>query len=191
MASGRLRTAGAEGILLWSWASFHLQQTSQGTRIKGNEHSSLSSSIYKHAWMGNTHIEHWKILLFINGFERKHFCLIYCVENLEISPPKPTEIGFLFARKCGRTGCRGSLGLVEKDILTVEIAQSKFRNRDSSKGRRSKLSNEVGIFRGIHRTSKRTFLVRIQDRTIQTLIPLVKKHVLQGSVIHSDKSQAY
>ena len=70
----------------------------------------------------------------------------------------------------------------------VEIDESKFGKRKYHKGRRK---DGVWVFGGIERDTKNCFLVSVEDRSADTLIPIIKKHVLPGTTIISDCWKAY
>ena len=70
----------------------------------------------------------------------------------------------------------------------VEIDQSKFGKRKYHKGRRK---DGVWVFGGIERDTKNCFLVSVEDRSADTLIPIIMKPVLLGTTIISDCWKAY
>ena len=70
----------------------------------------------------------------------------------------------------------------------VEIDESKFGKRKYHKGRRK---DGVWVFGGIERDSKNCFLASVEDRSADTLISIIKKHVLPGTNIISDCWKAY
>ena len=47
------------------------------------------------------------------------------------------------------------------------------------------------VFGGIERDTKNCFLASVEDRSADTLIPIIKKHVLPGTTIISDCWKAY
>ena len=70
----------------------------------------------------------------------------------------------------------------------VEIDESKFGKRKYHKGRRK---DGIWVFGGIERDSKNCFLSSVEDRSAETLIPIIKEHVLPGTTIISDCWKAY
>ena len=70
----------------------------------------------------------------------------------------------------------------------AEIDESKFRKRKYHKGRRK---DGVWVFGGIERGNKNCFMRSVEDRSTDTMIPMIKEHVLPGSVIISDCWKAY
>ena len=69
----------------------------------------------------------------------------------------------------------------------VETDESKFGKRKYHKGRRK---GGVWVF-GIEKDSKNCFLASVENRSADTLIPIIKKHVLLGTTIISDCWKAY
>ncbi|XP_072178997.1 uncharacterized protein [Diadema setosum] len=71
----------------------------------------------------------------------------------------------------------------------VEIDESKFGKRKFNKGRRVDGSL---IFGGIERDNpQRCFMVRVADRTADTLIPLIREYIRPGTKILSDCWRPY
>lgn len=78
------------------------------------------------------------------------------------------------------------------ELVAVEIDETYFVKRKYNRGR---MLSEVWLFGGIERVSGRKFLVPLheegQDRSAACLIPIIKRYVLPGSIIVSDKWAAY
>ena len=73
---------------------------------------------------------------------------------------------------------------------TVEIDESKLFKRKYHKGR--VLSMQEGwVFGGICRRTKRRFVVRVPDRSEETLLPIIQAHIKPGTHIMSDEWKAY
>ena len=70
----------------------------------------------------------------------------------------------------------------------IEIDESKFGKRKFHKGRRV---DGVWVFGGIERETKNCFFQCEPDRTANTLIAIIKEHVLPGTTIYSDCWKAY
>lgn len=78
--------------------------------------------------------------------------------------------------------CIGGVGKV------VEIDESKFGKRKYHRGKRV---DGVWVFGGIERGSKKCFFEAVEDRSAQTLIPIIKKNIKPGTLILSDCWKAY
>ena len=72
--------------------------------------------------------------------------------------------------------------------LIVEIDESVI---SKSKFHRGRVVPQRWIFDGYCRTSGKGFLQFVEDRTAQTLLPLVQQYIEPGSVIMSDEWAAY
>ena len=70
----------------------------------------------------------------------------------------------------------------------VEIDESKFGKRKYHRGRRV---DGVWVFGGIVRGSRKCFLVTVEDRTADTLIPIIKQYILPGTKIMLDCWKSY
>ena len=70
----------------------------------------------------------------------------------------------------------------------VEIDESKFGKRKYNRGRKV---DGVWVFGGIERDSRRCFLVTVEDRSAETLIPIIKQYILSGTKIISDCWKSY
>lgn len=73
----------------------------------------------------------------------------------------------------------------------VEIDESKFFKRKYNKGRLLSAQKDGWVFGGIQRSNKECFMVRVKDRTKETLLPLICKYIKTGTTIISDEWKAY
>ena len=71
---------------------------------------------------------------------------------------------------------------------TVKIDESKFGKRKCHKGSRK---DGIWVFGGIERDSKNCFLSSVEDRSAETLIPIINEHVLPRTTLISDCWKAY
>lgn len=74
--------------------------------------------------------------------------------------------------------------------IIVEIDESHIRKRKYDKGR-VLTSQAIWIFGGICRETKECFLVPVQERNAETLLPLIQQYVAPRSIIFSDMWRAY
>lgn len=71
----------------------------------------------------------------------------------------------------------------------MELDECKIAKRKYNRGHRVE---GVWILGGVERTQeKRTFFVPVETRNAATLLPIIARHVLPGSVVHTDLWRAY
>lgn len=70
----------------------------------------------------------------------------------------------------------------------VEIDQSKFRKRKYHRGRRV---DGCWVFGGIERDSNKCFFEIVDDRTMETLLEIIKQHIKPGTTIITNCWKAY
>ncbi len=71
---------------------------------------------------------------------------------------------------------------------TVQIDESKFGKRKYHRGH--KVEGQW-VFGGIEEESRRSFMVAVEKRDEKTLLPLIQRHIAEGSTIVSDCWKAY
>jgi transposase-like protein len=75
------------------------------------------------------------------------------------------------------------------DGIVVEVDETKLGKRKYNRGHRVE---GVWIVAGVERTAqKKIFLVEIQDRSAETLLEIIRAHVLPGSIVHTDMFRGY
>jgi transposase-like protein len=75
------------------------------------------------------------------------------------------------------------------DGVVVEVDESKFGKRKYNRGKRIEGAWVIG---GIERTeAKRFFAVVVKSRDSETIIDVLSKHILPGSIVHTDCWRGY
>ena len=90
-----------------------------------------------------------------------------------------------FAREVCATILENNTEAIGGEGKIVKIDESKFGKRKYHRGRRV---DGVWVFGGIERGSRKCFLVTVEDRTADTLIPIIKQYILPGTKIIGWKS---
>ena len=72
--------------------------------------------------------------------------------------------------------------------MEVEIDESKFGRRKYHRGR---YVEGHWVFGGTERGSGNAFMVEVQARDAQTLLPIIRQHIRPGTRIYSDEWRAY
>ena len=154
----------------------------------------FSVSDNRGTFLEQTKLEPWKVLLFINLFVLKRWSHRAVTRNLEVSVKTSVDWRSFCSEVCeswvGKAEPIGGPGVV------VEIDETHFVKRKFNRGR---VLSSVWLFGGIERGSDRKFIVPLSERLSDvcgrrdsdTLIPLIEKHVLRGTVIHTDCWAAY
>lgn len=149
---------------------------------------SFSVSKYNGTFLEKTRLAPWKILLFICAFLKKKFCHSDVAENLNIDLRTSVDYRSFCAEVCEKF-IEHQEPIGGPDII-VEIDETVIVKRKYNRGRNLQ---EIWLFGGIERVSKKLFLVPLidQKRDSNSLIPLVKKYILPGTIIVSDSWRAY
>jgi ISXO2-like transposase domain len=70
------------------------------------------------------------------------------------------------------------------DGVVVEVDETKLGKRKYNRGHRV---DGVWVMAGVEKTAqKKVFLVEVQDRSAETLLEIIRTHVLPGSIVHTD-----
>lgn len=128
---------------------------------------------------------------------------------------KVLQVGYLWLLKCPSGGIAAYTGLHKQTVadlllyyrqlaaaslddedtaiggegVIVELDESKFGKRKYHRGHRVE---GVWVFGGIERTEKKKSFVKVvEDRSAETLLRVVSKHVLPGSIVYTDMWKAY
>lgn len=73
--------------------------------------------------------------------------------------------------------------------IIVQVDETKLGKRKYNRGHRV---DGVWVFAGVEITEERKiFLVRVQDRTADTLLDIIQRYVKPGSIIHTDMFRSY
>lgn len=60
-----------------------------------------------------------------------------------------------------------------------------------AKGNRGRIIQGQWIFDGIERNTIKVFILPIPHQSTQVLLPVIRKYVISGSIIHTDKWRVY
>lgn len=70
----------------------------------------------------------------------------------------------------------------------VEIDESKFGKRKYNRGR---LVDGAWVFGGVDRETNDAFLQIVEERSAESLLPIIQRNILPGTTVHSDEWAAY
>ncbi|XP_046573684.1 uncharacterized protein LOC124281755 [Haliotis rubra] len=94
----------------------------------------------------------------------------------------------MFCREVCMTVIEADSSKIGGPGTTVEIDESKFGKRKYHRGKRVE---GVWVLGGIERESRQVFLTTLTDRSADTLISAIEKHVAKGTTIITDCWKAY
>ena len=144
-------------------------------------------SIQYNSWLINSKLPLETVLEFIylwsQGFTHSEV-----MHELKLSKKTVTE-WFMFFREACMYCVIDRSEPIGGNRVEVEINESKFGKRKYHKGHRIE---GQWVFRGREKYNKRKkLIVSVNNRKAATLLPLIKKWILPGSIIHSDCWKAY
>ena len=163
----------------------------QVPKKKKRTYCGYSVSDFKGSFLCGTHIPPWKIVLFINHYLSHlwdHKTVIDCLGLSSRSSVDwrsfSSEVCLSWFQKQKAIGAAG----VEVEIDETLITCRKYE--------RGCILKQIWLFGGIERVSKRRFVVAStgeieEKRDKATLVPLIQRYILPGSVIYSDCWGAY
>lgn len=125
--------------------------------------------------------------------------LIYCfihslsihdaIRECEVNKNTVTDY-YNYCRELCATSLAETTSVIGGPGHIVEIDESKFYTRKYNRGR-ILAKSEGWVFGGIDRSSKECFMVRVSDRSKETLIPIIQRYIKPGTTIVSDEWRAY
>ena len=150
-----------------------------------------SVSDFKGSFLSGIHLKGWKLILLVNHWLQKIWNRYTVIKCLCLSPN--TSIDW-------RSFCSevtehwfGNQEAVGGPGVVVEIDESQFGKRKYQCGR---VSSEIWVFGGTEGESKKNFVISLIEligthRDVETLLPLIQKYILPGSIIISYCWRAY
>ena len=144
---------------------------------------SFSVSINKNTWLDRSHMTPSQNIVFCSLFLQKSITQRQAVKWLKIGH----ETAVNWKRYCYEV-CE--FWLAEQEQLgiggpgkIVEIGENLFG--------KVKNNRRQWVFGCLERVSKRRLFFLVEKRDAETLVPIIKKHILPGTTIYSDSWQAY
>lgn len=160
-------------------------------KTRKRKQCSFVTSNYKGTFLFGCRFPPWKLLLLVNHFLSKHWdyktlesCLGLSKRTIVDWRSFCSEVTEKWLSKQEPIGGEG---------VVVEIDETLIVRRKYNRGR---LLKSIWLFGGIERITKRVFVIPLttencEKRDKATLIPLVQKYILPGSIIYSDCWAAY
>ncbi|XP_068217274.1 uncharacterized protein [Palaemon carinicauda] len=147
-------------------------------------------SEYKGTLLEGSHLEPWKLILFVSHWLSRRWSHDTVIEELKIATNTSVEKRN-FCSEVAEYFCDNQEA-IGGEAVVVEIDGFEF----NAKYERGGPLSDIWVFGGIERVSKKYFMLPFVDRTTldldaYTLIPFIRHYVKAGSVIITDKSNTY
>ena len=152
-----------------------------------NKQCGKKISIRQDSWFAKSHLSLSQIIKLTYYWVYRYPAEIVQHE-LKLGSDHTTTDWFNFAREVCSEILENDCEKIGGPGKTVEIDESKFGKRKYHRGKRVE---GVWVFGGIERESRRSFFRIVEDRSAETLIPIIKEFVLPGTTIISDCWKAY
>ena len=133
------------------------------------------------------HIQPWKLLLFVNHFLSINWNHSTIEASLEWT--RKTSVDWRsFCSEVTENWYQNQQAIGGNGVV-VEIDESLIAKHKYGRGRPL---SQIWVFGGIERVSKRAFVINVgAKRDAATLLPLIQRYILPGSIIYSDGWSAY
>ncbi|CAI9738595.1 Hypothetical predicted protein [Octopus vulgaris] len=167
----------------------HLWQCRSYTDAESRKRQQCDYSVsdFKGSFLDNARIPPWKVVLFVNEFLNQTWSDMILMAKQEMCLRAQEWRSFC----CGVTeNWLHKQEQIGGESIEVEIGEALIVHRKPDRG---PILNQVWLFGGLERTSKRHFVVPLIDkeRDKATLVPLIQTFIKPGSVIYSDTGAAY
>jgi len=137
----------------------------------------FSTSDYTGTFLQGTHLEPFKVVLFVNHWLQKHWDHETVIKCIGMS--KTSSVDWRsFCSEVTQNWLQNQNSIGGAGVI-VEIDETLLVRRKYNRGRQL---SQVWVFGGIERDSKKKFVVPLvgSDRSADTLIPLIKQFILPG-----------
>ena len=153
--------------------------------INGKRHK-VEASIRKNSWFDNSNMTLTEILKFTYwwcvGLDQTQI-----ISQLKVSPNTGVDWA-MFCREVCLTTIEMKTEKIGGEGKRVRVDESKVGKRKYHRGH---YVEGQWVFGGIEQDSRKCFIETVEDRSEKTLIPLVQKWILPGTIIISDCWKGY
>ena len=162
-------------------------------KYKRRKRCNFHVSAYNGTFLSGSHLSPSQVLLFISCWLQKTWCHDTVQEKLSIDSHTSADWRSFCSEVTESWFDKHSA--IGGDNIIVEIDETLITRRKYNRGR---ALQQVWLFGGIERISKKRFVVPLLDensqpipRNKENLLKLIKKYIREGSTIYSDLWKAY
>jgi len=138
-------------------------------------------------WLEGSRITYRQIVLFIYCWSKEMTSINFCQAELKIGKDSAIKWNNNIREVCANKLITNP-SILGGPNTTVEIDESMFTRRKNEVGR---ILPQQWVFGGICRETRESFIVPIQNRSKETLMPIISANILPGTKIISDRWRAY
>lgn len=139
-------------------------------------------------WLQGVHLDYRTVALFMYSWSKEYTSIQFCRDELSINSNHTVVDWNMYLREVCAQSLLANPPRIGGPNRTVEIDESLFVRRKYNRGRQREQQWVLG---GICRETKECFLYAVDDRSEETLLPIITDAVLPGTTIVTDMWRAY